>query len=253
MKLVKIKILLFTFCLLGFSFIPKKPNPPKLVNNLSQEFPEFLSLQDQQSLENKLVAFEKETSNQICVVFVDDYAGTSENDFATRIFNEWGIGQKGKENGVLVLVKVGTKDGNRRVYINTGYGLEGVIPDIMAKRIVDETIIPFFKQQKYYNGLDEGTNILMQLAKGEYQEKQKEPETVIPIIVFIFIVLLFIILTRKASKYYGGHTFGNTGRSDWGRGFGGGGLFGGGGFSGGGGFGGFGGGRSGGGGAGGSW
>lgn len=244
-----------------WSFIPERPTPPRLVNNLSKEFPNFLSAQEQEQLESKLVAFDQETSNQICVVIVDDFGGTDENDFATRLGQAWGVGEANKDNGILILIKPTGSSQERRIYITSGYGLEGILPDIRIKQLITDEMVPSFKQGAFYQGLDRVTTAMMQLAKGEYNEpRKKEKEgSWAPFIIFILIFILFVYLSSKSNQRYQGDTYGGRGMlGRMGGGFLGGSSFGGfGGFSGGsgggGGFGGFGGGSFGGGGAGGSW
>lgn len=237
--------------------IPQKPTPEKLVNNLSIEFPDFLSNEENRALESKLENFSNETSNQIVIVITDDLCGFDPNEFGTRLFNSWKIGQEKNNNGILILVKPKTAREKGRVFIVTGYGLEGIIPDITAKQIVDNEIIPQFKGGNNYGALDAASNTLMALAQKEYSYKdynRGESKNWLPFIIFI-LIFIFVIIRSFRRK---GYTVSGGGRrtyygGGWGGGFGG---FGGGGFGGGGGgggFGGFGGGMSGGGGAGGSW
>src|ERR1039457_3726749 len=128
--------------LVAFSFaddkcIPAQPSPPHLVNNLSKEFPNFLSADETQMLEDKLVKFNAETSNQIVIVIVDDLCGYDANEFSTLLGKAWGVGQGKLKNGVVVMVKPTGKAGQRTAYIAVGYGLEGIIPDITAKEILN--------------------------------------------------------------------------------------------------------------------
>lgn len=230
--------------------IPSQPSPPRLVNNLSQEFPNFLSADEVRTLENKLVQFNKETSNQIVIVIVDDLCGYDANEFCTRLGEQWGVGQGKFDNGVVVMIKPTGGAGQRDAYITAGYGLEGIIPDITAKRIVENEIIPGFKSGDYYNALDGATTILISLAKNEYSHKEYQSQrNWMPFIIAICIISLFIFLSFRKRGYTvgsGGRTYYGGGWSSWGRG-------GGFGSGGGGGFGGFGGGGFGGGGAGGKW
>lgn len=249
----------------GQAQIPERPSPPRLYNNFSKEFPDFLSNEEAAQLEEKLEVFSNETSNQICVVIVDDLGGLDAGSFATELGQSWGIGQKDKDNGVVILVKPTTEDGGRKLFISVGYGLEGAIPDLATKRIREDDIQPLLKQGRYYDALDNGTTVLMQLAKGEidsanYKRPQDEEGSgVLALIVIIFAV--FAILKNMfgggrgggtlsgigralfwGSVFSGGHSRGSS--SDWGGGSS---------SSGGGGFGDFGGGSFGGGGSGGSW
>lgn len=240
------------------SAIPERPNPPHLVNNLSKEIPDFLSSAEEAQLETKLETFANETSNQIVVVIVDDFGGDEAWNFATELGHKWGVGQGKFDNGVVVLIKPTGGQGNRDAYIAVGYGLEGAIPDATARQIVDNELGPRLASGNYYDAVDKTTDVLMSLAKGEYnsdaygaknEDVKLPPWVVILIIVFIF----FVIIRGNKNGRGGGFTMGPSGwggsswrnsGSSWGGSFGGGSS---------GGFGGFGGGGFGGGGAGGKW
>jgi uncharacterized protein len=235
--------------------LPERPIPPVLVNNLSKEFPDFISSSEASQLEDKLEKFSRETSNQICIIIIDSLYGYSTADFGERIITSWGVGKKDKNNGIVIVVKPTGGSGQRDVFIATGYGLEGAIPDLTCKKIVDNEIIPEFKNGNNYEALDKATDVLMALAKGEYNYKDyaSNPLKQIPVFWIVIIVicgLLFLKRLFRASR-----TFTSRGGGGWfygGGGFGGGG-WGGGSSGGGGGWGGFGGGMGGGGGAGGKW
>jgi len=246
--------------LLSQTLVPR-PEPPRLVNDLAG----VLSSDEVQALENKLVAFNDSTSNQIAVLLVNDLQGYDRSEFAYRVARDWGVGQGDFNNGVLILVKPKTASSDGRVFIATGYGLEGAIPDIACADIIDREIIPRFRVDDYYGGIDAGTNVLMALAAGEYSYDNYTGGSSsggIPGVIIFLIILFFIIIASSGSS--NNKHLRRTGSSNlplWllmsmmggGRSHGGswGGFSGGGG--GGGGFGGFGGGGFGGGGAGGSW
>ncbi len=236
--------------------LPKPMQPPRLVN----DFAGLLSEAQQDALERKLVAFDDSTSTQITVVIVPDLQGYDKADFAQRIGEAWKVGQKGFDNGVVILLKPKTERSRGEAFIATGYGVEASIPDAIAKRIVLRKMIPFFKKGDYYGGLDAAVDEIMARLKGEFS-KDDEQGSGFPVVIFLLImIVIFIVLTRNSrggnsSSTGSGRGFTSTGGPFiWGSGFGGGsrGGFGGGSF-GGGGFGGFGGGSFGGGGAGGSW
>jgi uncharacterized protein len=245
---------------------PEKPVPPRLVN----DFAGMLNSAQISSLENKLVAFDDSTSTQIAIVIIDDLKGYSASDYAPRLAEKWGIGQKGLNNGILILVKQKTPESPRGdVFISPGYGLEGAIPDIVCGQIVDYEILPAFRAGNYYDGLDKATNTLMSLAKGEFpadkyiKSKGGDLGAIAPFIIFIIFLIIILFMRSKGGKNQRHisrkglplwlllsmmNSGGKSHSGSWG-GFSGGGGFGGGG----GGFGGFGGGSFGGGGAGGSW
>ena len=266
------KLPLFLFFLITFSFtafsqegIPERPTPPRLVNDLA----EILSPAEEQELESKLVAFDDSTGTQVVIITVNDLGEYDKAEFTYTLGEKWGVGQKGFNNGVVIMVKPTGGQGQRHTFIAPGYGLEGVIPDATANRIVENEMIPEFKNGNYYQGLHKATNIIMALANKDFaaadynkKEKQKAPAFVallpLLIIIFFFVLITFakkrhqnighstsfwtlLFLLSSAGRSHSG-SYGNfqSGRG----GFGG---------SGGGGFGGFGGGSFGGGGAGGSW
>ncbi len=245
----------------GQPLLPR-PVPPRLVN----DFAGILPPAQREALERKLVAFDDTTSNQIAVVIVSDLQGYDRSEFAYRVAHEWGVGQGDFNNGVLVLVRPKSASASGIVFIATGYGLEGAIPDIACAEIIDREMIPRFREEDYYGGIDAGTDVLMALAAGEYSHdryRDAMPSSVIPAII-IFIVILFIVIAIASGNSNNRHISGSGTSSlpPWllmemmggGRSHGGSwGGFSGGGRSGGGGFGGFGGGGFGGGGAGGSW
>ena|SRR6218665_95074 len=240
--------------------VAPRPDPPRLYNNLSQHHPDFLSRGEAAQMEEKLEQFSNETSNQICIVIVDELNGYEPADYATRLLNEWGVGQKGKDNGVVVLLQLKPGKGGRD-FIQTGYGLEGAIPDLATKHIREEELEPLLKQGRNFEALDKTTDRLMQLAKGEINVKNytRNRGGSLPgkSLTALIILIVVILILKSMFGGGGGTTFSRRGRTYWGGGFGGFGGSGFGGFGGGGssgsGFGGFGGGRSGGGGSGGSW
>lgn len=254
MKKILSLIFVLSFWMLGAQ-VPERPVPFKLYNNLSKAFPDFLNAQEAAQLEDKLEQFSNETSNQICVVIVDDLNGTDAADFSFKIGNEWGVGKKGFNNGIVVLIKPTGNAGGRDLAIATGYGLEGAIPDLATKRIREEDMYPYLKSGDNYTALDKGTDVLMKLAKGEINVKDytrqrhngggARPSTIL----IIVLIIVFIILRNLFGGGGGGRTFSRGGSTIfWGGGFGGGG-----GSSSGGGWGGFGGGSFGGGGSSGKW
>lgn len=236
--------------LLGQDQIPNPPSPPKLYVNLSKQFPNFLNPTEANQLEKELENFEKETSNEIVVVIVDNFNGMERSDFAIKLGEKWKVGKEKEDNGIVILIKPTKTDGKRTSFISTGRGLEGAIPDATCKNIVDKELNPFLKENKNYEGLKAAIDVLTKLAKGEYNHKDYDKKKESPWWIGLFVLaIVFFILFAKRRR--GGGGFGSSGFF-YGGGFGGG--FGGGsGGSSGGGFGGFGGGSFGGGGAGGDW
>lgn len=235
--------------------IPEKPNPPRLVN----DFVGILSGTERDQLEQKLRAYNDSTSTQITIVIVKTTEPYPIGDFAFQVGRKWGVGQTDKNNGMVIAWATQT----RKVFIAPGYGLEGAIPDAIAKRIITNIISPAFKQEQYYQGLDDATTEIIKRASGEYKGDPDanagdgDGSSGLFIALIVFLVIIFIISRRNRGGGgnnrggWGGPVFFPTSTfSGWGS-SGGGSSFGGG--SSGGGFGGFGGGSFGGGGAGGDY
>ncbi|RUA16877.1 MAG: TPM domain-containing protein [Flavobacteriia bacterium] len=238
--------------------IPKKPQEQTSV----YDYVNLLSNVQNRALEQKLIHYSDSTSTQIVVVIIATTEGEDITYLGAQWGHQWGIGQADKDNGILILL---ARD-DRRIAINTGYGVEGALTDLMSKRIIETVIIPEFKKGDYYSGLDKGSDAIFKVLTGEFTEdrtfgnKRFPLEILFPFI--IFIVIMIILWSRK-NKDGGGNggrrgsgldiwdmiILSNMGRSSGSSGgFGSGGGFSGGGFSGG-----FGGGGFGGGGASGGW
>ncbi|HEY3371382.1 MAG TPA: TPM domain-containing protein [Prolixibacteraceae bacterium] len=266
MKHLLLSVILVVFTFYGFAQdIPDRPNPPRLVNDLAN----VLSDQEEQQLESELDEFDRSTTTQITIVTVPDFGGTEMSDFAFKLGEKWGVGSKDKNNGIVIVFKpkVGNEKGG--VFVAVGYGLEGIIPDAVANRlVVDNEMIPRFKQNDIYGGLQAGTKVLMSLASQEYTaqeyqqkaggKKSKDGGGGFFVVIMIIIILISFFRGGKGRNFHSGGSLpfwlamglmsgGNRGGGSFG------GFSGGGGGGGGGGFGGFGGGSFGGGGAGGSW
>lgn len=254
----KILIALFLTVLCTGAFAQDYPAKP---NTLVNDYTGTLSESQKQQLESKLVAFDDSTSTQIAIAIVKSVGEYDINEYALGLGRSWGVGGAKSSNGVMIVVALG----DRKIAMQTGYGVEGVLPDIITRRIIDNEIKPAFKAGDYYAGLDAGTTAIIKYTKGEY--KNDNPRAAKKgggsggILVIIIIVVVIIIIIRKGGGGDGGQVIGGRGVGEalfWGALLGsgrssGGGWGGGGGSSGGGGFGGFGGGSFGGGGSSGSW
>ncbi len=230
--------------------LPSPSNPPRLVN----DYTGTLNASQINTLEHKLVAYNDSTSTQILVLLVADLQGYSIEQYATEIGHSWGVGQKDKGNGVVILVK--PKKGSERgeVNISTGYGMEQYVTDATGKNIIEKEMIPAFKEGDYYTGIDNAVNVIMALCSGKFTQDEYNDGEGIPGWLTLLFIIAVIIVFIKFSSGSGQNYSGGGSRTIWipmGGGYGGG-FGGGGGFSGGG-FGGFGGGGFGGGGASGSW
>ena len=261
--------LVFSFLLLGCLAFAQE-FPPKS-NTLVTDFTNTLTTEEKQRLEDKLVAFDDTSSTQIAVVIIKSVGDYDINEYGVQLGRKWGIGQAGKNNGILLLVALG----DRKMTIQTGYGVEGALPDVIAEQIRVNDINPRFKAGDYYGGLDVGTDQIIKYTQGEYKATKKAKRNKggddgggpAGFIVIIIVLVIVFIVSRKGGGGGGGQVIGsrggaspfwwllagsmlnsgNRGGGDWG------GFSGGSGGGGGGGFGGFGGGSFGGGGSGGSW
>lgn len=237
--------------------IPEKPKKQTSV----YDYVNLLSASQSKALEQKLIRYSDSTSTQIVVAIIKSTEGENINFLGAQWGQKWGIGQADKDNGILVLLA----RNDRRIAINTGYGVEGSLTDFMSKRIIESVIIPEFKKGDYYGGLDKGSDAIFQVLNGEFKEDRSfgndqgfSLKSLLPFIIFIVII---IILSRRNKNNRGGRGGGrksgvdiwdmiilsNMGRGGY-RGSSSGGGFGSGGFGGG-----FGGGGFGGGGASGGW
>ena len=196
--------------------------------------------QQKSDLESRIAAVRQATGAQLAVVVVKSLQGGEVNDFAVKLFEQWGIGEKGKDNGILLLAAIE----DREVRIEPGYGFEGELPDAKCGRILDEYVLPRFREGDVAQGLIAGADVLLKVMAGEALPEPAPTEDN-PLAAILFLVLfafVFFVIVRSAirgGKGGGGISSGGISGRSWGGGGGGGG----------GGFGGFGGGRSGGGGA----
>lgn len=253
-----------------FAQFPSRPNPPRAVN----DFVGIFNNDETNLLESRLRNFTQETSTAIVIAVVDDLNGMDRADYAISLAHKWQVGQKGKDNGILILIKPTGGKGERQAFIAVGYGLEAVVPDAVANQIMDNEMIPRFKNNDFYGGVYAATNVLMEITRGEYSAEhyssviaERQSKNLWKMFLFFgfMMIIVFFKLGSGARAYSRANNIGfwaamllmmNSGsRSGHYNNFTGGtGGFGGGsGFGGGGGFGGFGGGGFGGGGAGGSW
>src|SRR5918996_929536 len=116
-----------------------------------------------QQLEERLARFEKETGHQIAVLTIPSLEGDPLEDFSIRVAEAWKVGQKGFDNGAILIIA--QKD--RKLRIEVGYGLEGILPDAIANRIIQETIVPRFRDNDYSGGIEAGINAILNVTKGE--------------------------------------------------------------------------------------
>lgn len=260
MKKLLVIFFLFSFPFVNAQTIEPRPNPPLAVN----DFAKLLEPFQREALEQKLRDYNDSTSSAIVIITVPTLNGYDVSEVALKYLRDWGVGTKERDNGVVILVA----KQEHKINIQTGYGMEGVLPDITAKHIIDERMTPAFKEDDYFRGFDQAIDAIILAARGEYKadthKSSRGPKLPFKTVFIIIIIIIILIsrggggrgnyMSRRGSRGLGGlpwfvlgNMMGSGGRG--GGGWGGGGFGGGGG----GGFGGFGGGSGGGGGASGGW
>jgi uncharacterized membrane protein YgcG len=140
--------------------IISRHNPTKLVN----DYVGVLTLEQNADLEKKLLAYKNSTSTEVAVVIEPSCEDNDIDDYCQRLAENWGIGQKGKNKGILIYLAFN----DRKMRINTGYGIEANIKEALIRIIMEDYFKPNFKDGKYYEGLDQGTDIIFKAAQGEY-------------------------------------------------------------------------------------
>lgn len=227
-----------------------KGNIPKPVGYIN-DFAHILKPDTVKKLSSILLELKRKTGVEFSVVTIKKLKNNDIFDYSVEMFEKWGIGEKGKDNGILFLVDVGDK----KLRIDTGYGMEGILPDGLLGRIRDKYIIPYFKKGEYNKGVLNGVMAIVSIITksyhvnitGSFKPKPEKTKRGISLIDIILIIGMMLFISPYIFPFFVGGVLGGY-RSDWDNGLGGG-------FGGGlgGGFGGFGGGSTGGGGVGGSW
>jgi uncharacterized protein len=235
------------YLLLGCIFIPcfalEVPPLKARVTDLAG----VITPTERMRLEEKLYFFETKTSNQIAVLIIPSLEDESLEDYSIRVTDKWQLGDPDKDNGVLLLVAIN----DRKIRIEVGYGLEGVLTDLISSQIIRNEIAPRFRTGNYAAGIEAGINAIMLATRNEYQADPRKYQRSArengssfgSLVFFILFFLLFLISGRRGRRglfwaLLGASMFRGGGRSGgFGGGFGGfsggGGGFGGGGASGG--------------------
>jgi len=196
---------LFT-ALIGWLAVPiilfAAPNFPVLTDRVV-DTAGILTPDQTTALISKLKAHEVATSNQIVVVTLKDLDGYDIADYGYQLGRHWQIGQKEKNNGVLLIVSIG----DRKVRIEVGYGLEGVLPDARAHDIINRVIVPAFKQKKFYQGINQAVDSIIASIAGEYKASSSPSpsfNTSYLIFTFLFIgSILWSVISRTMDKKNG--------------------------------------------------
>lgn len=196
-KFATLFLLLFAISICHAQRIPDRPSPPRLVN----DYTNTLTASQVNSLEYKLRNYNDTTSTQIAVVFVNDLQGTTASDFAYQIGEKWGVGTK-ENNGIVILVKP-KNETKGEVFISVGYGLEQYVPDALAKRIIETQMIPAFRHNDYYGGVNNAIGSIIKLASGGFSSDSEDEDAAFAalmiIIIGMIVMILYISLIGKAS------------------------------------------------------
>ena len=249
-------IFLSLLCVTAAPVLQAKESPLPKPAGFINDFAGIVSGEDRQRLEALAIEIEKKTTCEVTLVTIDSTKPYPIEDYAVRLFKEWGIGKKGKDNGVLLLI---AKD-DRKMKIEVGYGLEGAIPDALAKKIIAQYITPHFKEGNYSKGVLVGMAAIAGLIAKEYNvgltggvpavplpQEETTAQKIFGLIFTVIFILLFLSLRmgffwlffmpgtyrRRGGFWHGGGYGGNSGGFSGGFGGFGGGLSGGGGASGG--------------------
>ena len=193
--------------------IPPAMSPPRLIN----DFADIIPAGKEQALEQKLVRYNDSTSTQIVVAALNSLNGDEPYNVAHEIIEQWGVGQKGKDNGVVILIA----PNERKTFISTGYGVEHILTDAICKQIIDDYMLPHFRTGNYYGGIDNAANIMFGLMVGQYQADDimgsgETNDAFVFLFIFLFILFFWVILPAYINRK-NGYTYSGQGRQDAGR------------------------------------
>ncbi|MCF6276414.1 MAG: TPM domain-containing protein [Candidatus Magasanikbacteria bacterium] len=198
--------LLFPVAVFGYA---NPGTPTGFVN----DFADMFSQEQEDVLNQKLTNFEKETSNEIAIVTVPNLGEDTIENFAVELFAEWGIGKKKNDNGVLLLI---SRD-DRKMRIEVGYGLEGALTDLQSHQIIQNFLVPNFKQELYFEGVNSALDVMIGATKGEYEAINKaetaqtgyDYQTIFFFVIFVVISITSILSASKS--WWAGGVLGGIG------------------------------------------
>ena len=161
------------------------------------DYTNTLTHEQTSALESKIAAFEQESTNEIGVVIIDSLQGDYIEHFAVKLFEEWGIGKERKDNGVLILVAMS----DRQMRIEVGYGLEGSLTDVEANWIVQNVMVPNFKENRYYEGIDQSVDKIIEITKGEFEVPEDEStNSSISLLSIVLLIILIVIIVKILNR-----------------------------------------------------
>lgn len=196
----------------GYGQLKFPPLTGRVVDNAG-----MLTSADNALLIRSLEEFEKQSSDQIVVATIPSLEGENLEDFANRLFRYWELGQAEENNGVLLLIA----KNDRKIRIEVGYGLEGVLTDALSKTIIDQVIVPQFKRANFSTGIVEGVSSIISVLSGNSEELKARQERnssdsrdewlgslfFIIWITFLLVPVMFGLLARMFGKKIGKHRY----------------------------------------------
>ncbi|MDO7845862.1 TPM domain-containing protein [Hymenobacter sp. M29] len=206
---------LFSFLLLLFaagahatvppSALPPRPEPARFVNDLAG----VLTVEQRLALEQKLQAYNDSTTTQIAVVLLKKVAPYEVAEYAQQLGQAWGVGQKGRDNGIVILAAIE----ERSVTIQTGYGMEARVPDYVTSQIIQQQFQPDFRLKRYYEGLDHGIDVIIHRAAGEFSPMTPHPAPWSEQPWWVWVILLTLVPLGLGVMYIMFFKVGLSGRS----------------------------------------
>jgi len=200
------QLLLFVFLVLSSHLgwaqftIPSKPQK----NMYVYDYVNLLNNQQKEHLQNKLYRYEDSTSTQIVIAIIDDLYGEDIGMLGTKWAHEWGIGGKEEDNGIFILLKKDKIGSGGQIDIATGYGIEYRMTDRMAKQVINRVVIPNFKKNRYYEGLDQATDMIIDILSGEFEGKDLPNKNKGAWFPFLFMIVIFLLIIFNKQKPGGG-------------------------------------------------
>jgi uncharacterized protein len=196
-------LFLLIFFLLYLSVSAYSLDVPRLQGYVN-DYAGMISPSAKSRIEEELRAFEQSDSTQIVILTIPSLEGENLEEFSIKVGETWKIGQQGKDNGVLFIVS----NRERKIRIEVGRGLEGILTDLMAGRIIDQVIKPRFKQGDFDGGFTAGVSALIDATRGEFQAEQRPAQRrqsgFPPFLTFLMFLGIFTLILGSLSRILGG-------------------------------------------------
>jgi uncharacterized protein len=188
-KKILFSILFYIILCINFLYALEVPDAP---GGRVTDLTSTLSLSESSLLEQRLAGFEKRTTIQIAVLIISSLQGDSLEDYSIRLADKWEIGQKGTDNGVIVLI---VKD-DQKIRIEIGYGLEPSLPDGLAGSVISEDMAPYFRKNQFFEGINHGISAIINATDQKFTQAETDDSLLTKILGTdpVFLVLFVIIL-----------------------------------------------------------